>query len=430
MRTVLSRYLLGMGAAMALIVSCGPAQPPLAQPVAAHQRGAIEALSERGGSWMLREAKNARRPYTGGEAADPRSSGSGYTIVHKFQGGSDGANPVAGLTLADGKPYGVTSRGGGTGCGYYGCGTIFEISSGKTTIVHRFSYDSGTNVGLPEATLLLYRGKLYGTTVGIGDYFYGAVFSFGLAGKFEIVHKFAGGHNGQTPITPVAALNRELYGTATAPISGGAVYELSRSGQYHTLFLFKGKKGGSSPSGLIAYRGELYGVTFSGGYTEYGTIFKVTIGGKMTILYQFKYHPDGSGPLAPLLLYKGKMYGTTIEGGTYYRGTVFEFDPVSRRERVLHSFSGMGSDGANPQANLIEWKGNLYGTTPVGGGGGTVFKISLDGTETILHTFTGSADGYDSVAPLVEFGGKLYGTTEYGGVGPGGGDGVLFSVNP
>jgi uncharacterized repeat protein (TIGR03803 family) len=48
---------------------------------------------------------------------------------------------------------------------------------------------------------------------------------------------------------------------------------------------------------------------------------------------------------------------------------------------VLWNFTGGPDDGANPYAGLIaDQRGNLYGTTTVGGvnnNDGTVFKLSL-----------------------------------------------------
>jgi uncharacterized repeat protein (TIGR03803 family) len=62
---------------------------------------------------------------------------------------------------------------------------------------------------------------------------------------------------------------------------------------------------------------------------------------------------------------------------------------------VLYSFTG-GTDGIDPAAGVIQdAEGNLYGTTFGGGtsGKGTVFKLSITGKETVLHSFTGGADG-------------------------------------
>jgi uncharacterized repeat protein (TIGR03803 family) len=77
----------------------------------------------------------------------------------------------------------------------------------------------------------------------------------------------------------------------------------------------------------------------------------------------------------------GTLYGTTSSGGdTSDRcgypncGTVFSIT-LNGKERVLHSFSK--PDGAQPQAGLIDVDGALNGTTYEGGtyGYGTVFAL-------------------------------------------------------
>jgi uncharacterized repeat protein (TIGR03803 family) len=56
------------------------------------------------------------------------TSGKGYAVIYSFLGGTDGANPSQGVTAANGKLYGTTHFGGGTGCGGSGCGTVFEAT--------------------------------------------------------------------------------------------------------------------------------------------------------------------------------------------------------------------------------------------------------------------------------------------------------------
>jgi len=110
-------------------------------------------------------------------------------------------------------------------------------------------------------------------------------------------------------------------------------------------------------------------------------------------------------------------------------------------ETVLHSFTG-GSDGANPQANLIaDNQGALYGTTVSGGmasgslgNAGTVFKLTPPAKgqaawkETVLYSFTGGSDGLNPYAGLIaDNHGALYGTT---GLGGNGNAGTVFKLTP
>jgi uncharacterized repeat protein (TIGR03803 family) len=100
------------------------------------------------------------------------------------------------------------------------------------------------------------------------------------------------------------------------------------------------------------------------------------------MLYSFAVGSSGSGPGAGVVLDQaGNLYGTTIYGGTNcYCGVVYKLAPQANgkwRYTVLHTF--IGSDGAQPDANLIlDDKGNLYGTTAIGGaaGAGVAFELT------------------------------------------------------
>jgi uncharacterized repeat protein (TIGR03803 family) len=112
----------------------------------------------------------------------------------------------------------------------------------------------------------------------------------------------------------------------------------------------------------------------------------------------------------------GNLYGTTSFGGgnPAYGGTVFKIS-LTGTLTTLHSFDG--SDGSGAEAGLIQANdGNFYGTTSGFGGSnlGTVFRITPSGELTVLHNFEGT-DGQLSYAPLVQgSNGDLYGTTEFG----------------
>jgi uncharacterized repeat protein (TIGR03803 family) len=145
----------------------------------------------------------------------------------------------------------------------------------------------------------------------------------------------------------------------------------------------------------------------------------------------------------------GNLYGTTQKGGTGCPspftpgcGVVFKIDPAGN-ETVLYSFTGANGDGAFPFAGLIlDSAGNLYGTTNSGGaagggfaGPGTVFKVDPTGHETVLHSFTGlNGDGANPFGGRLvrDSAGNLYGTTLQGGGLPGGncgnGCGIVFEL--
>ncbi len=138
-------------------------------------------------------------------------------------------------------------------------------------------------------------------------------------------------------------------------------------------------------------------------------------GQTFTKLYSFKGTPDGQNPFAGLIQDSaGNLYGTTYYGGALFAGVVFEVNS-SGTETVLYSFTGT-ADGAYPyDPLLLDKSGNLYGTAYSGGGSnlGVVFKLDSSGAETVLYSFEGgTADGcYPAGGLIQDATGNLYGTT-------------------
>jgi uncharacterized repeat protein (TIGR03803 family) len=205
----------------------------------------------------------------------------------------------------------------------------------------------------------------------------------------------------------------------------GARIEAARTFSFHAFT--GGSDGGNPRSALLLDRaGNLYGTTYSGGnppkcYQEgCGVVFKLAPDGKETVLHTFTGGDDGGNPAAGLIADKtGDLYGTTVYWGSNGGGTVFKLAPDGT-ETVLHAFLELEvNDGSYPYAGVIMDKaGNLYGTTLWGGlAAGVVFKLAPDGTETILHDFQDGSDGASPVSGLTMDGaGNIYGTTQYGGV--------------
>src|SRR5215469_16959130 len=81
------------------------------------------------------------------------------TVLYVFQGDNDGMSPSALVRDGKGNLYGTTQKGGSVSCD---CGTVFELSpAGAKTVLHVF--EGGTDGGYPEAALLRgKKGNLYG----------------------------------------------------------------------------------------------------------------------------------------------------------------------------------------------------------------------------------------------------------------------------
>jgi uncharacterized repeat protein (TIGR03803 family) len=231
----------------------------------------------------------------------------------------------------------------------------------------------------------------------------------------------------------IQATDGNFYGTTDLGGGGncshgcGTVFKITPSGTLTTLHSFDDADGGYPLAGLMqATDGNFYGTTLEGGASSNcgsygcGTVFKITPSGTLTTLHSFD-STDGANPEAGLVqATDGNFYGTTAAGGgsgncAYGCGTVFKITPGGTLT-TLHSFSG--ADGANPEAGLVQaTDGNFYGTTLEGGayGYGTVFKITPSGTLTTLHSFDFS-DGSNPIAGLVQAtDGNFYGTTLEGG---------------
>jgi uncharacterized repeat protein (TIGR03803 family) len=365
------------------------------------------------------------------------------SIVYSFgSGGTDGMSPQASLIMdSAGNLYGTTYAGGTTGVG-----TVFKIRpDGTESILHSFA-GPPTDGGNPQASLVMdSAGNLYGTTSLGGSNNVGTVFKISSDGTESVLHAFSG--SAPDVGYPRAGLIMDsagnLYGTSAA--GNGTVFKIDAAGTESVLYAFAGEQSdGSQPFGglIMDGAGNLYGTTSTGGSVgNDGTVFQITPAGTENILHSFVFvafsgaATDGGEPFAGLIADKaGNLYGTTSSGGADKEGTVFKVSPAGT-ESIVYFFSGGATDGAEPYAGLtIDGAGNLYGTTIVGGasgganGEGTVFKVRPNGSETVLHFFTGgSTDGNSPYGGLImDSAGNLYGTTAGGGAN---GEGTVFKID-
>lgn len=143
----------------------------------------------------------------------------GGKVLHRFANTGDGRTPMAGLVYLNGNFYGTTADGG-----TYYSGTVFSVSpSGNERIIHNFDTASKDG-GYPTASLIAYKGNLYGTTSRGGQNSLGTVFEISPSGKERVLYSFTGGSDGEEPATALVELSGALYGTT------GSVYSHPSSG--------------------------------------------------------------------------------------------------------------------------------------------------------------------------------------------------------
>lgn len=195
------------------------------------------------------------------------------TRLHAFKG-HDGANPIGDLIMdPSGNIYGTTYLGGASNLG-----TVFELSpDGTHRVLHSFA--GGSDGANPVAGLVADRaGNLYGTAPSGGSYGLGVVFKVAPDGTETVLHSFAGGSDGAAPIAHLTKdKSAVLYGTTDKGGSAGCgtIFMITKRGQETTLYEFTGTTDGADlRAGLtIDKAGNLYGTAYAGG-KGFGTVFK------------------------------------------------------------------------------------------------------------------------------------------------------------
>jgi uncharacterized repeat protein (TIGR03803 family) len=214
-----------------------------------------------------------------GTVFEINSSGA-ESILYSFTEQPNGTNPYSGLIRdAAGNLYGATVYGGSGSCnnGFLpGCGIVFKVDpSGNETVLYNFT--GGTDGQYPGSLIMDAAGNLYGKAVYNT---YGEVFKIDTAGNFSILYN---GSFAALIESIILGPSGSFYGTATGGNSScsggcGSVFQLAQdsSGNWRGKILhsFDGTDG-SEPDSLVLNNGVLYGTTFMGGTSNYGTVFKL-----------------------------------------------------------------------------------------------------------------------------------------------------------
>jgi uncharacterized repeat protein (TIGR03803 family) len=347
------------------------------------------------------------------------------TYLGHFNGvnGNGPSGPV--VQAADGNFYGTTVHGG-----VNAQGNVFRMTpSGKITSIYSFCSKANCVDGQypTTGTVLGKDGNLYGVTYQGGSATFGTIYKLTLNGKITTVYTFTCPElrcaDGQYPTGISLGNDGNFYGTTSGGGASllGVLFKLTPGGKFTLLHTFcssvncaDGQIPGFPP--LQGTDGNFYGTTNAGGSFGVGVLYKLTLAGAYTVIKNF-CEPSatcntGFYPTTVVQAGNRNLFGTTANNGSFNSGTVFEITSTNKF-KVLHTFSFNGGQAPTKGLTLAK-DGNYYGVgindanfdTPAGFG--TIFKVTPNGAFSIVHTFNNNPNG-----PLYQAAdGNLYGVTD------------------
>ena len=358
---------------------------------------------------------------SGAPAVDANDAGNGYQALYSFgKQMTDGRTPVDDLVRApDGYLYGVTYAGGTGTCGFpkAKCGTVFRLlphDQDQTVVDFPFTDPiTGNLLYAPDSSLTVSPA---GTLVGTLGATQGGVYAIGREGDASVLHAFDGADGSRLSAKVAFAPDGSLYG---ATISGGqfghgTIFRIDPQGNFSVVYNLG--QGPADPIDIfwgltLGPDGNFYGASGSQlNATGVGTIFRLTPGGQVTVLHTFH---RGGGPIGRLALGPdGMLYGFTLQANHGANSAIFRLSTGGKFSVVAENTP------ANPIAGpVVSADGSIYGTAAPAYGCGVVFKYR-QGVSTVTHSFpcAGSTDGsYPSGGLWLDPDGYLYGTTSSGG---------------
>jgi uncharacterized repeat protein (TIGR03803 family) len=262
------------------------------------------------------------------------------TVLYSFTGNGDGKTPESALVAdSNGNLYGTTNSGGANDLG-----TVFEVlrpttANGAWSEKVLYSFGKGTDGTDPVAGVTFdAAGNLYGTTSSGGSSGNGTVFQLApsQSGWTEnILYNFELQGDGGVPYAGIVVSGGKLYGATTdggdsGQDGGGTVFELTPSNgswNFSVLYRIPGWGISGSYQNLLVSGGTIYATTHCDGTAGLGTVYALTSSGDTwtsTSLHDFSGGTDGTYSFSNLVLSEGVLYGTTKIGGNNDYGIVFK----------------------------------------------------------------------------------------------------------
>lgn len=330
------------------------------------------------------------------------------TALHSFGDGTDGYEPNCTLTeVSPGVFIGTTVD------------TIFGVTS-SGAFKNLYTFNANTQGGYTLGQLYpASNGVLYGANDSGNGSYTGSLFAV-AKGKFQLLQS-----DSYLASPLIEASDGNLYGVEGDPTTGNfEVFRMDRTGAITSVYNL-GPNAQSFGPLFQASDGNLYGMTLG---TGPGTIFKLSLNGRYSLLHTFK---DGEGGVGGLMeASNGLLYGVAANAFTNVQcpeiGSFIFSLSLSGEFKRYENFGGCPGGISVPPVitGLMEASdGNLYGAAQETGGfgqNGVIFQMSLDGAEfhpiLDMSLAYGVGPGGQNGAGLIQGSdGALYGTARNGG---------------
>ncbi|MBA3045437.1 MAG: right-handed parallel beta-helix repeat-containing protein [Candidatus Thermoplasmatota archaeon] len=284
-----------------------------------------------------------------------KSDGSGYSLVHEFQGAlADGQSPWATPLLVGGTLYGTTVNGGSSGKG-----VVYKVNTNGSgyTVMDHFVNTNGANPygGLANGG----DGYLYGMTCYGGSKGWGTIFKVDIAtGIISLIHSFDD-IEGSQPWGKLLVNGTLLYGMTYqgGANDAGLIFKINTNGAgFAPMFHFDWTDGYWPYGSLVMDDTFLYGITNTGGggdANECGTVFKLRKLDETYTVMRRLVTADGANSRGSLMLDGDFLYGMTNYLGANDYGTLFQVNKYTGALNVMHDFTGGPLDGAYPYYNDV-----------------------------------------------------------------------------
>lgn len=239
--------------------------------------------------------------------------------------------------------------------------------------------------------------------------------------KFKVLFQLpAPGAVGYGPFPLMRASDGSFYGLneLTTNSKGGSIYRLTPQGVYQELYVLPLTAGSLvAPFGPLMEGSDhfLYGSAAAGGDNFGGGAFRISLNGEYKVLAQYLSTTEISGPLTEAS--DGNLYGVSRSGGQFGCGFIFRFPRSGGSVSTVRTFA-CGQEGEPTDGLTVGPDGALYGTSGSAGLGGVLYRLGLDGSYSVVHTFDPDLECSSPLAaPIFDADGLMYGSCPAGPTG-------------